>query len=77
VHKYHLANFINQSIVGWQIVTADGRIRYVNATQDPELAVALRGSGSQFGETSNSVTLDGANEYARHCDPIYSPGISH
>jgi hypothetical protein len=40
----------SQSIVGWEIVTADGSIINVDANESPELAVALRGSGSQFGE---------------------------
>jgi hypothetical protein len=31
-------------------VTADGSIINVDAKEDAELAVALRGSGSQFGE---------------------------
>lgn len=38
-----------QSIVGWELVLADGSIRNVNANDDPELAVALRGSGSTLG----------------------------
>ncbi|GAB0134519.1 hypothetical protein EsDP_00002886 [Epichloe bromicola] len=38
-----------QNIVGWETVTADGSIRYINATEEPDLAVAMRGSGSQFG----------------------------
>ncbi|KAK4031403.1 hypothetical protein C8A01DRAFT_21365 [Parachaetomium inaequale] len=37
------------SIVGWEMVTADGTIRTIDASKEPELAVALRGSGSQFG----------------------------
>ncbi|QPH19710.1 hypothetical protein C2857_005003 [Epichloe festucae Fl1] len=37
------------NIVGWETVTADGSIRYINATEEPDLAVAMRGSGSQFG----------------------------
>lgn len=32
------------------MVTADGTIKTVEASEEPELAVALRGSGSQFGE---------------------------
>lgn len=31
---------------------ADGEIRTIVAEDEPELAVALRGSGSQFGEWS-------------------------
>lgn len=38
-----------QNIVRWETVTADGSIRYINATEEPDLAVAMRGSGSQFG----------------------------
>ncbi|KPM42450.1 hypothetical protein AK830_g4102 [Neonectria ditissima] len=37
------------SIVGWELVTANGTIINVDAHDQPELAVALRGSGSQFG----------------------------
>ncbi|KAK7414984.1 hypothetical protein QQX98_006217 [Neonectria punicea] len=37
------------SIVGWELVTANGTIINVDASDQPELAVALRGSGSQFG----------------------------
>ncbi|KAH7153379.1 hypothetical protein EDB81DRAFT_931853 [Dactylonectria macrodidyma] len=37
------------SIVGWELVTANGTIVNVDAQKQPELAVALRGSGSQFG----------------------------
>ncbi|EGX50845.1 hypothetical protein AOL_s00054g931 [Orbilia oligospora ATCC 24927] len=37
------------NVVGWEIVTANGTIINVNAADQPELAVALRGSGSQFG----------------------------
>jgi len=37
------------SIVGWETITADGEIVYVDAEKDQELAVAMRGSGSQFG----------------------------
>lgn len=43
------ADDFEQSIVGWEIVTANGTIINVDAEEDPELAVALRGSGSQFG----------------------------
>lgn len=32
------------------MVTADGTINTIKASEEPELAVALRGSGSQFGE---------------------------
>ena len=35
--------FREQSIVGWELVTADGTILNVDAAEDPELAVALRG----------------------------------
>jgi hypothetical protein len=35
--------------VGWETVTADGEIVNVDAEKDKELAVAMRGSGSQFG----------------------------
>src|SRR5690606_27667612 len=35
--------------VGWETVRADGEIVYVDAEKDKELAVAMRGSGSQFG----------------------------
>lgn len=38
-----------QSIIGWEIVTSNGTIINVDAAESPELAVALRGSGSQFG----------------------------
>ncbi|KAF2183270.1 FAD-binding domain-containing protein [Zopfia rhizophila CBS 207.26] len=37
------------SIVGWETVTANGSIVNVNAASQPDLAVAMRGSGSQFG----------------------------
>ncbi|KAK7224543.1 hypothetical protein V2G26_012546 [Clonostachys chloroleuca] len=37
------------NIVGWEIVSADGTIINVDANTQPELATALRGSGSQFG----------------------------
>ncbi|KAF7557969.1 hypothetical protein G7Z17_g240 [Cylindrodendrum hubeiense] len=36
------------SIVGWELVTANGTIVNVDAKSQPELSVALRGSGSQF-----------------------------
>ena len=39
----------NQSIVGWETVNSAGEIVYVDAEKEPELAVAMRGSGSQFG----------------------------
>ena len=44
------ANHRFQSIVGWELVTANGTIVNVDAQDQPELAVALRGSGSQFGQ---------------------------
>lgn len=37
------------SIVGWEIVLPNGTVTNINATTRPDLAVALRGSGSQFG----------------------------
>ncbi|KAJ4177631.1 hypothetical protein NW755_013744 [Fusarium falciforme] len=37
------------NIVGWEVVTANGTIVHVDAAKQPELAVAMRGSGSQFG----------------------------
>ncbi|KAM0543961.1 hypothetical protein ACHAPJ_012056 [Fusarium lateritium] len=37
------------SIIGWEMVTANGTIVNINANTEPDLAVALRGSGSQFG----------------------------
>ncbi|KAF3015843.1 hypothetical protein E8E14_005749 [Neopestalotiopsis sp. 37M] len=37
------------SVVGWEIVLPNGTIANINATTQPDLAVALRGSGSQFG----------------------------
>ena len=40
---------MKQNIVEWEIVTANGTVRRVKASEEPELAVALRGSGSQFG----------------------------
>ena len=43
-----------KSIVGWEIVLANGTIANIDAAKNPDLAVALRGSGSQFGELTNS-----------------------
>ncbi|KAK5993524.1 putative FAD-linked oxidoreductase [Cladobotryum mycophilum] len=37
------------NIVGWETVTANGSIVNIDAAIDKELAVAMRGSGSQFG----------------------------
>ncbi|KAH7320084.1 hypothetical protein B0I35DRAFT_451019 [Stachybotrys elegans] len=37
------------SVVGWNTVLPNGTIAYINATTRPDLAVAMRGSGSQFG----------------------------
>lgn len=37
------------SIVGWETVMPNGSIVNINATTRPDLAVAMRGSGSQFG----------------------------
>ncbi|PVH97244.1 FAD-binding domain-containing protein [Periconia macrospinosa] len=37
------------SIVGWETVTANGSIVNVDAASQPDLAVAMRGSGNQFG----------------------------
>ncbi|KAK6519206.1 hypothetical protein TWF281_003895 [Arthrobotrys megalospora] len=37
------------NVVGWELVTSNGSIISVDAGEQPELAVALRGSGSQFG----------------------------
>lgn len=31
-------------------MTANGTVRKVKASEEPELAVAMRGGGSQFGE---------------------------
>lgn len=38
-----------QSIVGWEVVNHEGDVVNVSLDDDPELAVAMRGSGSQFG----------------------------
>lgn len=46
-----------QSIVSWEVVTANGSIVNVHADEDPDLAVAMRGGGSQFGELSLIVFL--------------------
>jgi hypothetical protein len=43
-----------QNVVEWEMVTANGTVRRVKASEEPELAVALRGSGSQFGECLNA-----------------------
>lgn len=43
------------NIVEWEMVTADGTVRRVKAANEPELAVALRGSGSQFGIVTEFV----------------------
>ncbi|KAJ3531910.1 hypothetical protein NM208_g372 [Fusarium decemcellulare] len=37
------------NVVGWELVAANGTILDINAQDHPDLAVALRGSGSQFG----------------------------
>ncbi|KAM0438527.1 hypothetical protein ACHAPT_001276 [Fusarium lateritium] len=37
------------NIVGWEVVTANGTVVHIDAETQPELAVAMRGSGSQFG----------------------------
>jgi hypothetical protein len=39
-----------QSIVGWETVMANGSVVNVDAASQPDLAVAMRGSGSQFGK---------------------------
>lgn len=39
----------SQNILSWDTVMADGSIRTIDAKEEPELAVAMRGSGSQFG----------------------------
>ena len=39
-----------QNVVSWEMVMADGEIRTIVAEDEPELAVAMKGSGSQFGE---------------------------
>ncbi|KAF1851591.1 FAD binding domain-containing protein [Cucurbitaria berberidis CBS 394.84] len=38
-----------QNIIGWETVMANGSIVNVNATTQPDIAQAMRGSGSQFG----------------------------
>lgn len=43
-----LANDV-QNVVSWEMVNWNGTIINVDAKTQPELAVALRGSGSQFG----------------------------
>lgn len=44
------------------MVRADGSIRTVDAAEEPELAVALRGSGSQFGKApSRCCALSSTN----------------
>ncbi|KAF1814152.1 FAD-binding domain-containing protein [Eremomyces bilateralis CBS 781.70] len=40
------------SIVGWELVTANGSVINVNAKTHPDLAVALRGGGNQYGVTT-------------------------
>lgn len=40
-----------KSIVSWEMVTSNGTIVNVNASEDPGLAIALRGSGSQLGKS--------------------------
>ncbi|KAH7029743.1 uncharacterized protein B0I36DRAFT_246204 [Microdochium trichocladiopsis] len=37
------------SIIGWETIAANGSIINIDATQHPDLTVAMRGSGSQFG----------------------------
>lgn len=67
-----------QSIVGWEMVTADGTIRNVDAAKEPDLAVALRGSGSQFGESLlqlNGTLLQVLTE-ARHRHRVQGQGLS-
>ncbi|KAK6357613.1 hypothetical protein TWF718_001921 [Orbilia javanica] len=44
------------NIVSWEIVAANGTIINVNAADQPDLAVALRGSGSQFGIVTQFTT---------------------
>lgn len=43
--------------MGWELVLADGTIKNVDAKKEPELAVALRGSGSALG-TAVPLTKD-------------------
>lgn len=45
----------SDNIVEWEMVTANGTVRRVKASEEPELAVALRGSGSQFGIVTEFV----------------------
>ncbi|KAF1813382.1 FAD-binding domain-containing protein [Eremomyces bilateralis CBS 781.70] len=40
------------SIVGWELVTANGSVINVDAKTQPDLAVALRGGGNQYGVTT-------------------------
>ena len=37
------------NLLGAEIVTADGEVRYINAEQDPDLFWAIRGGGGNFG----------------------------
>jgi hypothetical protein len=46
---------LGQNIIGWEIVTGDGAVRNIDAAEEPDLAVALRGSGSQFGTSLSSL----------------------
>lgn len=40
-----------QNIVSWEMVNWNGTIVNIDAETQPDLAVALRGSGSQFGKS--------------------------
>ncbi|KAH8726619.1 hypothetical protein GQ44DRAFT_825615 [Phaeosphaeriaceae sp. PMI808] len=41
--------FAVDSIVGWEAVMPDGSVVNVDAATEPDIAVAMRGSGSQSG----------------------------
>ncbi|KAF3913965.1 hypothetical protein ABW21_db0207295 [Orbilia brochopaga] len=48
-HQAAEYGFTCDNVVNYQMVTADGRIRNVNETADPDLFWAMKGAGNRFG----------------------------
>lgn len=64
------------NIVSWEMVNHNGTIVNIDVESQPDLAVALRGSGSQFGKSPTSIPTTISNHH-RHRHKIHRQGLPH
>ncbi len=67
---------IKCEVVNYEVVLSNGAIVNANADSNPDLFLALKGGGDQFGESQQS-RINVWSKFSRYCHNVHSEHLSY